>query len=75
MQDVTKAKRKHLLIKKSDAESSFYYMGTFDILEIHAGKKMDNNGNMRDITKVTMQMKHAVREDLLRYLESNITEG
>ena len=74
MQEVRGAKRKHLFVKKSDAESSFYYMGDFVILEALADKKLDNNGKIRDITKVTMQMKHAVREDLLRYLESNIAE-
>jgi hypothetical protein len=44
------------------------------ILEALADKKLDNKGKLRDITKVTMQMKHAVREDLLRYLESSIAE-
>lgn len=33
MQKVLTAPRKHLLVKKSDAESSFYYMGQFDIIE------------------------------------------
>ena len=74
MQEVTTAKRKHLLVKKSDAETSFYYMGTFDIVSIRGDKKMDNSGKLRDITKVTMRMHHAVREDLLRYLESNLME-
>ncbi len=74
MKDVTEAKRKHLLVKKSDAETSFYYMGTFDVIEARGDKKLDNNGKLRDITKVTMRMKHAVREDLLRYLESSLVE-
>lgn len=74
MHDVTTAKRKHLLVKKSDAETSFYYMGTFDVLSAYGDKKMDNSGRLRDITKVTMRMHHAVREDLLRYLESNLLE-
>ncbi len=74
MQEVTGAARKHLLVKKSDAETSFYYMGTFDVLESKGDKKMDNNGKLRDITKVTMRMHHAVREDLLRYLESSLVE-
>lgn len=74
MQEVTTAKRKHLLVKKSDAETSFYYMGTFDVLSVRGDKKMDNSGRLRDITKVTMRMHHAVREDLLRYLESNLLE-
>lgn len=33
MQDVLGAARKHLLVKKSDAETNFYYMGQFDIVE------------------------------------------
>ena len=74
MQEVTSAKRKHLLVKKSDAETSFYYMGTFDIVAVYGDKKRDNSGRQRDITKVTMRMHHAVREDLLRYLESSLLE-
>lgn len=35
---------------------------------------MDNHGNMKDITKVTMKMHRAVREDLLKYLESNLLD-
>ncbi|MBQ9141619.1 MAG: DEAD/DEAH box helicase [Lachnospiraceae bacterium] len=76
MDDVRTATRKHLLVKKSDAETNFYYMGMFDILDIKADIKKDNNGKERDIAKVTMQMRHSVRDDLLRYLQSNIkTEG
>lgn len=74
MHEVTDATRKHLFVKKSDAESSFYYMGTFDVIETKGDKKLDNNGRLRDITKVTMRMHHAVREDLLKYLESNLQE-
>ena len=74
MQDVTEATRKHLFVKKSDAESSFYYLGMFDVIAVKGDKKLDNNGKNRDITKVTMRMHHAVREDLLRYLESNLLE-
>ena len=73
MQDVTGAKRKHLLVKKSDAETGFYYMGTFDITDVKGAKKMDNNGRLKDISKVTIKMHHAVRDDLLRYLESNLS--
>ena len=76
MEDVQTAKRKHLLVKKSDAESNFYYMGMFDIVDVYADQKEDKNGKKKDIAKVTMHMKHPVREDLLRYLQSNIpTEG
>ena len=74
MQDVIQAKRKHLLVKKSDAETNFYYMGTFDIISYIGSTKKDNNGKERDITKVTMKMHQAVREDILRYLESSIKE-
>lgn len=70
--DVTKAKRKHLLVKKNDAETSFYYMGQFDITDIWPAKKKDNLGKERDITKFEVKMHHAVREDLLRYLQSNL---
>ncbi len=72
MQEVCTAPRKHLLVKKSDAETNFYYMGMFDIAEVKADKKKDNNGKDRDIAKVKVQMKHPVRDDLLRYLQSNI---
>ncbi|WP_455721868.1 DUF3427 domain-containing protein [Agathobacter sp.] len=70
--DVVNTPRKHLLVKKSDAESSFYYMGQFDIVNVQAARKHDNNGKERDITKFEMRMQHPVREDLLRYLQSNI---
>ena len=62
-----------LFVKKSDAETSFYYMGQFDVLEARNAQKEDNRGRMQPITKVTMKMHHAVREDLLRYLQSHIT--
>ena len=74
MEEVSTAPRKHLLVKKSDAETNFYYMGLFDIVNMEADKKKDNNGKERDITKVKVQMRHPVREDLLRYLQSNIAE-
>ena len=47
-------------------------MGLFDVVDVMADKKKDNNGKERDIAKVTMQMKHSVRDDLLRYLQSSI---
>ena len=76
VEDVANAKRKHLLVKKSDAEASFYYLGQFDVVDIAPAKKKDNSGKMRDIAKFKMRMHHPVREDLLRYLQSNIvTEG
>jgi len=72
MMDVITAPRKHLLVKKSDAESSFYYMGQFDVIDAVNSTKEDNKGRLQPITKVTMKMHHPVREDLLRYLQSNI---
>ena len=74
MQKVLTAPRKHLLVKKSDAESSFYYMGQFDIMESVDSQKEDNSGKMKPIAKVTIKMHHPVREDLLRYLQSNISK-
>ena len=73
MKDVLEAERKHLLVKKSDAETSFYYMEQFTVVEARNARKEDNRGRMQPITKVTMKMQHPVREDLLRYLQSNIT--
>lgn len=70
--DVVEARRKHLLVKKSDAETNFYYVGQFDIVDVKPAKKKDNSGRERDIAKFQMKMRHAVREDLLRYLQSNI---
>ena len=71
-QDVMKSYRKHLMVKKSDAETTFYYMGQFDIVEVKPAKKLDNKGKERDIAKFRVKMRHAVRDDLLQYLESNI---
>lgn len=51
-------------------------MGLFDIIDVRADTKKDNSGKNRDIAKVTMQMRHSVRDDLLRYLQSKYqTEG
>lgn len=72
MQKVMNAKRKHLFVKKSDAESSFYYMGQFDIVSAENALKADNNNNLKPITKVMAKMHYPVREDLLRYLQSNV---
>jgi hypothetical protein len=72
MEEVCTATRKHLLVKKSDAETNFYYMGMFDVIDVRPDTKKDNNGKDRDIAKVTMKMNTPVREDLLRYLQSNI---
>ena len=48
-------------------------MGQFDVLEARNAQKEDNHGRMQPITKITMKMHRAVREDLLRYLQSHIT--
>ena len=48
-------------------------MGQFDIVKALNAQKEDNRGRMQPITKVIIKMHHAVREDLLRYLQSNIT--
>lgn len=74
VKDVTTASRKHLLVKKSDAETQFYYMGQFEVTEVEPARKKDNNGKERDIAKFQMKMHHAVRQDLLRYLQSKIKE-
>lgn len=71
MREVCTALRKHLFIKKSDAEGTdFYYMGQFDVVEVRPGQKQDNSGRMREISKVRIQLHDAVREDLKAYLEN-----
>lgn len=71
--EVLTAKRRHLFVKKSDSEGSdFYYMGLFDVVEAKPGKKKDNNGKMREITKMKARMHHEVREDLLNYLQCSV---
>ena len=70
--DVVEAKRKHLLVKKSDAETNFYYVGQFDVVDVKPAKKKDNAGKERDIAKFRMKMHQAVRDDLLRYFHSNV---
>ncbi len=72
--DVCESRHKHLLIKKSDAESSYYYIGEFQVSNISAAKKKDNKGKERDITKFKMKLNHPVREDVLRYFESDINQ-
>lgn len=72
MKDVTTAPRKHLLVKKSDVELNFYYMGMFDIVNIKEAEKEDNKGNLKPISKVVFRMHHPVRDDLLCYLQSSV---
>lgn len=71
MADVITARRKHLFIKKSDAESNFYYVGQFDVTDVKSARKKDNNGKEKTLAKVKMKMHQAVREDLLKYLQSS----
>lgn len=72
MQDVQAAEKKHLFVKKSDAEGvDFYYMGKFDILEVVRAEKKDKSGKMKEIAKVKCKMHNAVREDLLSYLSDS----
>lgn len=73
MKDVSGAARKHLLVKKSDAESNFYYMGQFDIMDMKEAWKENNKGKREVISKVRVKMHQPVRDDLLRYLQSEIT--
>lgn len=61
-----------MLVKKSDSETDFYYMGQFEITEVKPGKKKDKDGKEKDIAKFTFRMHNPVREDLLRYLKSRI---
>ena len=72
MLNVISAKRKHLFVKKSDAESSFYYMGQFDIMDMQDAEKENNKGKKEAICKVRVKMRCPVRDDLFRYLQSNI---
>ena len=44
-------------------------------VDVRAARKRDNNGKERDITKFEMKMHHPVREDLLRYLQSNLQQS
>lgn len=75
VEDVVTAPRKHLLVKKSDAETNFYYVGQFDVVDVKPARKKHNNGKEQDIAKFQMKMHHAVRDDLLRYLQSSIEKG
>ena len=64
MKEVTTAPRKHLLVKKSDAESN-----------VKEDQKEDNKGILKKICKVVVKMHHPVRDDLLCYLQSTIKEN
>ena len=58
---------------KKSFEKVFDKKVTMGLVEARNARKEDNRGRMQSITKVTMKMQHSVREDLLRYLQSNIT--
>ena len=58
---------------KKSFEKVFDKKVTMGLVEARNARKEDNRGRMQPITKVTIKMHHAVREDLLRYLQSNIT--
>lgn len=45
-------------------------MGEFDVLEAHEAEKKNNRGVLKPICKLKFKMQTAVREDLLRYLQS-----
>lgn len=74
MDKVLNTPRKHLLVQKTDAENNFFYMGEFDILEVSEDKKKNNKGIFKPICKLKFKMHTAVREDLLRYLQSRNTK-
>ena len=75
MDKVLSAPRKHLFVKKTDAENSFFYMGEFDIVDAYQEQMKNNSGVLKPICKLKFKMHTAVREDLLRYLQSgNIVE-
>lgn len=73
MDKVLNTPRKHLLVQKTDAENNFFYMGEFDIVEAYEDQKKNNKGILKPICKLKFKMHTAVREDLLRYLQSGKT--
>lgn len=73
MDKVLTAPRKHLMVQKTDAENNFFYMGEFDVADVYETTKKDNNGVLKPICKLKCKMHTAVREDLLRYLQSEST--
>lgn len=71
MNKVMTAPRKHLMVQKTDAENNFFYMGEFDVAEVREDRKKNNSGVYMPICKLKCRMKTAVREDILRYLQSS----
>lgn len=43
-----------------------------NIVHMEKAYKKDNKGKDKEITKVTAKMDHPVRDDILRYLKSEI---
>lgn len=72
MDKVLNTPRKHLLVKKSDEESNFFYMGKFDIIDKYQDQKKNNKGQLKPICKLKFKLHNAVREDLLKYLKNNL---
>jgi hypothetical protein len=70
MDKVMNTPRKHLLVQKTDAENNFFYMGESDVMDVKQEQKKNNNGVLKPICKLKFHMRTAVREDLLRYLQS-----
>lgn len=75
MNKVMTAPRKHLMVQKTDAENNFFYMGEFDVAEVREDRKKNNSGVYMPICKLKCRMKTAVREDILRYLQSSNSLG
>ena len=63
----------HRVTLAKQAKKVFDKKVTMGLVGARNARKEDNRGRMQPITKVTMKMHHPVREDLLRYLQSNIT--
>ena len=74
MEKVMTARHKHLLVQKTDTENNFFYMGEFDVGDVYETEKMSNKGVMQPICKLKVCMRTAVREDLLRYLQSKMED-
>lgn len=74
MDKVLKTPRKHLMVQKTDSENAFFYMGEFDVESVYQDKKKSNKGKLEPICKLRCKMHTAVREDLLKYLQSNVLD-
>ena len=70
MEEIRNAKNIRLFVKKSDAETNFYYMGKVDIINMEESQKKDNNNNDRKVTKVKFLLNKPVEKELLDYLSN-----